>query len=284
MDKDSIVKAILNTNSNSLFFSDLEGSEHHNATFAIHPKEFPMFKMNNIPVPEDDGSVSYHYNSLGFRSDDFVKKTDSKKNRFVFAGCSEGEGIGGNIEDSWTGMTYNAIKDELSLDGFYNLSIDNFGFQKIIMNCLLYVKEFGKPDAFVVLFPDVARVFKWLDSENSYTIEWKDLNHLEIKENRKLYMDSMVDFILYINMFEEYCRTNQIKLFWSTWSRLENSVLSELNFSKNFIEFNYHPDFFEYKQNEVIKRDGHQGLNAHKVWSTNLINAIIDYAKNNKQA
>jgi hypothetical protein len=284
MDKDSIIDAIKNTNSSSVIFSGLEGSEYSNSVFGIHPREFPMFEMNNIPIPEDDGSVSYKYNSRGFRSDEFSKKTDPEKNRFVFAGCSEGEGIGGNLADSWTGMTYELIKEKLNLDGFYNLSIDNFGFQKIIMNCLLYVKEFGKPDAFVVLFPDVARVFKWLDNQNSYTIEWKDLNHLEIKDNRKLFMDSIIDFMLYINIFEEYCRINNIKLFWSTWSRLENSVLSELDLYKDFIKFNYDPESFVYKNDEVIKRDGHQGLNAHKVWAINLTNAIIDYDKNNKQA
>ncbi len=282
MDKDFIVDAIINTNSNSVIFSGLEGSEYRDCVFGIHPKEFPMFEMNNIPVPEDDGSVSYKYNSRGFRSDEFLKKTDFTKNRFVFAGCSEGEGIGGNVGDSWPGITYEAIKEKLNLDGFYNLSIDNFGFQKIIMNCLLYVKEFGKPDAFIVLFPDVSRVFKWLDSEKSYTIDWKDSNHLKIKDNRQLLMDSLIDFILYINMFEEYCRTNQIKLFWSTWSMLENSVLSELDMYNNFIEFNYSPESFNWKDNESIKRDGHQGLNAHKVWAINIINAIMDYEKNNK--
>lgn len=281
MNKDEILKSLEKLGSPTVNFTNLEGTEYKDSEFGIHPKEFPMFKMNNIPVPEDDGSVSYKYNTLGFRSDEFEPKTLEDKSRLVFAGCSEGEGVGGNIDESWTGMTYQEAKDLLNLDGFYNLSVDNFGFQKIILNCLLYAKKFGNPDYFVVLFPDVSRVFKWLDDEKQYTTAWEDPNHLEIKQNRELFMDSFINFIIHMNMFEEFCRTNSIKLFWSTWSRIENSAISELQMFDNFIEFDFDSHTEHYSDQGIVKRDGHQGVNAHRLWSINITNAIIEYEKNN---
>ena len=65
----------------------------------------------------DDGSVNYYYNTESFRCDEFKKDHDGL--HILFAGCSETEGIGGNVEDAWPTMLLNKMKSKNS--GFFNI-------------------------------------------------------------------------------------------------------------------------------------------------------------------
>lgn len=104
---------------------------------------------------EDDGTVVYRYNNEFFRSDDFSTVHDGK--HVLFAGCSETEGQGGNMEDSWGHMVFEKIKDSNNVNSFYNLGRAGFGWQKIISQTQLYIKKYGKPDLMFVLLPNVGR-------------------------------------------------------------------------------------------------------------------------------
>lgn len=54
-----------------------------------------------------DDTVRYYFNSLGFRSDEFIKNHNGK--HILFAGCSETEGTGGNLESNWPYMVYSEL-------------------------------------------------------------------------------------------------------------------------------------------------------------------------------
>ena len=205
---------------------------------------------------------------------DTLIKKDINKTKVVFAGCSEGTGLGGNINQSWPGIVYDNIKDSMNLDGFYNISVDNFGFQKIIMNCLSYVKEYGSPDIFIVLFPDVPRVTKWLN--DGYTVDWHNPYLLDVPENLESFMNSLVEFISHVHLFEEYCKAKDIKLVWSIWSNKENEIFKTIKIFKNFVEFDYSIALNELNViNKITKRDGHQGEYAHTIWAKNFIKYLI---------
>jgi len=236
----------------------------------MHPKEFSMFKMNGIKTPEDDLSIFYNYNNEGYRSDNF---NDDIKAKVVFAGCSEGEGIGSSLESTWPGIIYNKIKNDLNLNGFYNISFDNAGFQKIFMNCMSYIKKYNAPEMFIILFPDLPRVIEWKDEHKKYYVEWYNPNQIDNSVNRTYYMNAIINFISHMHMFESYCKTNNIKLVWSIWNQLDNEIFGQLDIFANFVKFDYNllENDIVLKQKQ-IRRDGHQGEYKHNIWAKNILN------------
>ena len=74
------------------------------------PRSFSKLPFD-VENGEDDGLVSYEYNSNFFRCDEF---TDSHKEKYhvVFGGCSETEGIGGNLNESWAYKLYLKLKEK----------------------------------------------------------------------------------------------------------------------------------------------------------------------------
>lgn len=267
------IKSIIN---NNYLFDKLEHFIEPNAFFTMHPKEIPMFEMMQIE-PIDDLSIKYSYNNEGFRSDNFIKDHSGK--HVLFAGCSEGEGIAADLDTVWNKIVYDHLNSDNEYSGFFNVSIDNFGFHKIIFNVINYINKYGKPDELIILFPEVCRVNEWMTNENTYMQNWANSFNLVTDIEKKKFMDALINFIPFMKLFESYCKDNNIKLLWSTWSSLEGRVYSELSTFKNFFEINYSVDTVfnstnKPDQNKQIRRDGHQGEYYHKIWAQNFINRM----------
>ena len=81
---------------------------------------------------DQDDSVRYYFNSLGYRSDEFTKFHDGE--HILFAGCSETEGMGGALESCWSYMTYKKLSETKNVSGFFNLSKGGWGHDVIISN------------------------------------------------------------------------------------------------------------------------------------------------------
>jgi hypothetical protein len=267
---EEIIKNLLTSTATAIVNKTIESTPYKNKQFTMHPKEFEMFDMNKIPIPEDDLSISYHYNSDGFRCEDLSLDEDF----VLFSGCSEGEGIGANLDTTWTKIVFNEIKDLLNVNRFYNLSVDNFGYQKIISNSLSFLTKTHKPSAVIILFPEISRTVSWDKIKPEYTVEWTNINHISNNSDFKHIMDSFVNFIGLMHVFEAYCDSNDIKLFWSTWSQTENNVIRDINVFKNFVPF----DYSIYKNTDLerkqTRRDGHQGEYHHRLWATNIQKSI----------
>lgn len=270
--KEKILQNLLNQHCINIVKNSIESSNYFNENFSMHPKEFDMFKMNNIQIPEDDLSINYKYNEQGFRSDSLNEGSSS----ILFVGCSEGEGIGSSLETLWSRIVFHKIKDLFDADKFLNLSVDNFGYQKIISNCISYINNYELPKAIVILFPDLTRTVTWDIDNHGYTVEWTNIYDVKEEIQVKHIMDNLMYFIGQMHLFEEYCKAKNIPLFWSTWSNLENSVIEELGVFDFFIPF----DYTIYKNTELekhqIRRDGHQGEYYHNTWATNIYNYIIN--------
>lgn len=246
-------------------------------------------------VAVDNKDVEYRYNSQNFRSDNFTKTHNGK--HILFAGCSESEGEGANIEDAWTNILYKKISKKEKCSGFFNLSRSGWGWSKIILNSLIYFKEYGYPDVMFVLLPNCQRKFvfsetEFLDSMGNPLGHWQYQQHYpEIEKdhrskkdarkwftNSKQYNEDFVNFLINWKTFNELCKTNNIKLFFSTWSNTDIENLLKINIFSNLVNVNpgtlgvekmtvdYYKDH-EPKSNDVFKRDGHSGVIFHNFWS-----------------
>jgi len=236
-------------------------------TFTVHPRELDLFAMANIDFVNDK-TVVYKYNKHGFRSDNFTQAVSST---IVFAGCSEGEGIGGNIEDSWPRIVYDNLNINNSLDGFFNLSCDNFGYHKIINNCIYYINNYGKPGSIVMLLPDISRSYIWNSESKEYVQDWINTKRKMSEKEEDRLMSHLVNFIPTMLLFEQYCKSNNIKLYWSTICDHDLEIFKSINIFNNFINMNYdkYPILSDFE-----KRDGHNGRGYHLSWANNFLDRI----------
>jgi hypothetical protein len=246
-------------------------------------KEFTKLPIEKITEQQDDGSINYYYNNEFFRSDDFKK--DHKGFHILFAGCSQTEGVGGNIEDIWTNFLYNKIKASNNVCGFYSIARAGYGWQKIISNFLVYIKKYGKPDFLFILLPNVGRMYEWENGSNSWTYKQKYPNVFidTIKEKNEIgfseedYNKCLIDFKISWTLFEEFCKANNIKMLWSTWDQLDNDNFKIMGTGENYLEITDQEKMNKYFENYISKnklkvddlnrRDDHYGTLYNRYWA-----------------
>lgn len=263
------------------WFNNLTREEQEKRKFSILPSE------NCV----DDGLVSYEYNSDFFRCDDFTTVHD-KKYHLLFGGCSETEGVGGNLNQVWSHKLYSELKEKYEIGGYYSLGKSGNGWHKIALSLMIYVEKYGKPTHFFVMLPNVGRNYYWNTEEKSWSYlqkyvneGWKKSPHKEKNlfspdEHKRQFMEFMVGWKMLIN----YCKSNNIKILYSTWDFRENNnigfwdMADKLFLTTNpedllkLIETKY-PDM-NVPKNILKKRDGHSGDIKHEYWKNVFIEAI----------
>ena len=239
---------------------------------------------------EDDGTVSYKYNNEYFRSDEFV--STHKGRHVLFAGCSETEGQGGDLEDAWGKILFNNISDQHSLDGYYSVGKSGYGWQKIINQVRTYIKKYGKPDNLFILLPNIGRFLEWSDelsdwyARQEYPNLWPDQpaafeSNMYIGEQTpERYKKAFVDFVSTWKLFEDFCIEANIKLVWGSWYAVDSYNFNNLNLFKNFV-FLFQSDMLDnidqYRKdakllpNDMNKRDGHHGRLYHEYWADKML-------------
>ena len=255
----------------------------------IPPEDFP----HNSKQVIDDGSVTYKYNSDYFRCDEFTKEHDGK--HVLFAGCSETEGVGGNLDECWAFDLYKKLSVNNKLSGYFNLGKAGFGWQKIINNINVYIDKYGVPDYLFIMLPNVTRYYSWNEDLKTWFYEQKIVPNCfkQNNKNKKTEWElgnldnkkMLIDFIVSWKMFEKYCSALGIKLLWSTWEPADacNFTLG-LNLFNNFYSINlYDVEDFIIK-NDLLstpstlfagrKRDGHSGPTVHQFWAWSFFNTI----------
>lgn len=283
------VKKIKNTH--AIFFNTID---------AVDRRKDEEFLINYEVLDNDydqDDTVRYYFNSLGYRSDEFTKHHDGE--HILFAGCSETEGQGGNLESLWSHMVYKKLSETKKISGFFNLSRGGWGHDLIIANIIQYINTYGKPNKIYILFPNLSRDFEWKgvrDGEEFYNYIGKSpyyyLKNVRLadgtmKPNQGLkeQREQVVKFINLVKLFEEYCTSNNIDLVWSTYSIPDGENYKNLNIFKNFIEMSDaqkilsdYKDLIDEevysKKNLLWKRDGHSGYLYHYWWSQRFLGLI----------
>lgn len=240
----------------------------------------------------DDGSVVYQYNSDFFRCDEFG--SNNSKYHVVFGGCSETEGIGGNLEEAWSYKLYLELKQKYDIGGYYSLGKSGNGWHKIVLSLIEYSNKYGTPTHFFVLLPNIGRNYYWYKDDQKWQydqkyveISRKDSPHgpesiIDLDEHRRQFMEFAVGW----KIFQNYCKSNNIKLLYSTWDALENYNFSVYdNQFKCFIPVHV-PDKIEkyiegkypnlkLPKNALRKRDGHNGDLVHEYWKDNFMQEIL---------
>lgn len=257
-----------------------------NGNLQLNQKYRTIHLSEIIRNAKDDGSVVYNYNESGYRCNDFIKRTD--KVRIVFSGCSETEGVGNNIEDTWSFLFYQYLKNNYKTDGYFNLGLSGFGHEKIISNLLNFIKIYGDPDYIFILLPNIARWIEWIDESKGYEqiglSPWhenkKNKDDTTLKDQR----DLLISFILIMRLFESYCEGKNIKLLWATWDQKDEdnySFLLKNGIFKNFIRIQndqIKEVLLSNKTNnpkKLLARDGHLGLGFHELWADAFIDNFI---------
>lgn len=258
---------------NKYFYSE---SKINDRLWSMAPSE----KILN-PSLTDDSSVFYKLNNEYFRSDDFINTHNEK--HVLFAGCSEAEGIGGNIEDAWTKILYEAISNKFNCSGFFNLSTAGWSWRQIVSNSLIYFEKYGYPEIYFILLPSCTRKIPWNKKNKTY-----DLFFGENNDEEKIYFESLIDFIISWKVFNKLCQQNDVKLIFGTWDTQDSLNLEHFKIFNNFVYLNdddsirYVSNHINLYQNSILldgdlkKRDGHHGKLIHMYWADKILNKYLE--------
>lgn len=237
----------------------------------------------------DYGDIEYKYNSDGFRSDNFTTNHIGK--HILFSGCSETEGVGGNIEDTWSKILYNKISLEEKCSGFFNLARSGWGWSRIVLNAMLYFQKYGYPDVYFILLPNNQRHFYYNEQDKNwmywqkYPEYYKDSSTYKDRElhssTPKEYLEDYVKFLISWKLFIGLCESNGVKIIFSTWDKQDEKNLKLSEPFKNYVDLNknkipkYTYEFYKnrnQKDDDFVKRDGHSGRIFHNFWADEFYN------------
>jgi len=289
-------------------FTDLTKNKFDLSQFINIEENKILYKASSeLGIDDLDMSVEYKYNDNFFRSDNFTSSHDGL--HVLFSGCSESEGVGDNIENSWTHILYNKIIKNTKCSGFFNLSRSGWGWTKIITNALIYFEKYGYPDVYFILLPNHQRMHKFhkvaLPGENIVMAEWRHdqlypkghyvvdkekKNNEKFLSEEKEYNEDFLKFLLAWKMFNKICIDNNIKLFFSTWDPLDANNLTNLNIFENFLDMDaknsissYTKEWYETNKKtkfDINKRDGHYGIIFHNFWADRFYSLFKDLKNN----
>lgn len=222
-----------------------------------------FFERNEtLPVHKSDLVNPYSSNESGFRSAEFSSGTD-----LVFAGCSYTYGSGVPEEAIWG----NVVADSLGLTKS-NISLPGVGADWIVESLFTYFRNFGNPKYIFCLLPPEFRVSVPVDGKvltsNEYSSNQTKVHKLSAtwyENQNKKYAKSPFnvedviteDFAMYrsirsIRMLEQYCKSNNIKLIWTTFEK--NSWYKRL--MKTEFSFDNFFDLEEYLFDTKVIEDG----------------------------
>lgn len=197
-----------------------------------------------------DVKHKYNINSFGYRSSEFDNQP------LVFAGCSQTFGVGVPEEMIWGNQLANKLNEKC-----INISTPGASVQWIVQRLFSYFANYEKPKYLFCLFPDFYRMLVatnknlLLSHSNDQKlphipiVQQAHLKNAEPIEDRPKYskkphvfsdvLPLELPFFLscqHIHMLEQYCKSNNIKLIWSSWDFSTNRVIG--HFKEKFNIFN----------------------------------------------
>lgn len=187
-------------------------------------------------LPEIDG-IDTNVNSYGYRSDEFENVSDN----FLFSGCSFTWGAGLPDNSSWAYY----VNKSLGGERFHSLAQSGNSAENIIDNIYRFIRQFGKPKAVIVLFPNLQRfsVYNKTDDGVSYlSYLFHDHNPdyhplLDSQEdldfiNKKVFLPEYLEysFLNRVKQLEEYLEAIGVPFYWSTWNYNVSTIIDETSF------------------------------------------------------
>jgi hypothetical protein len=192
----------------------------------------------SLDLNSDYWPVEYKYNQDFFRCDNFTKEHDGM--HVVFSGCSNTEGVGSNIEDTWSHMIYSNLSKSTKLSGYFNLGKAGSGTQNMIANFSTYVERYGAPDLLIILHPNILRNYRWKDEKKRWEFEQENpafVRDPNFEEYLAMYMEEVLNWVVSWNLFISYCSAIGTQIIWSTWDHEEaQNVVNMQLFTDTFLE------------------------------------------------
>lgn len=272
-----------------------------NYRFENNKHVFDIMPIEQVKNDKKQANFTYEYNSLFFRSDEFKKKHDGL--HVVFSGCSNTEGVGMPLEFTWSYQLLEKIKASFPVSGYFNLGKAGSGWHKIINNFIQYVKNYGAPDYLFVLLPNILRDYywnydggTWRENKNNDQFDPKkqwtymqtlpsnykgpnDHNHPLFTENS--YYNAWPPFLTAWSLFNEYCKSINTKLIFSSWEKLDlKNIDNSKLFVEGFVKFSEIEKILETIDTNNIDnhslfyeaRDGHPGILQNIFWANDFFN------------
>lgn len=279
---------------NEKFFNDINSnakktnvSKKKYISYRFNPKDYPLDVFDkNIFKPKDFNYFPEEYrtefNSYGYRSNNFLKK--HKDLHILFSGCSQTVGFALNSNEMWSKILYDKINKNKKCSGYFNLAVSGTGIQFMVSNLFKYFKNFGNPDFIFLNLPDNFRFVSFLPEIDGYGKVTFNLKDFEIQK-----FLCLINYYYYL-MLEQYCSSNNIKLYSVSWDMKEPKEYNSNDFFSKFETF-FSIDA-DKMQEEIIKnekqynlkyyyhaRDGvHDGA-GYNIWVANFL--YDKYLKNN---
>jgi hypothetical protein len=212
----------------------------------------------------DNQPIYYKYNSYGYRSEEF------KDQSVLVLGCSQTLGVGLPLEYTWPFL----LSKKTNMP-YISLAKGGDSMQAQVIKAFQFFKEFYHPEYIFGVFPmarmempyvkDVFGVNKKpniSEKEMDY-IQNIFINNSKIEKFSKLphSADEVIPEevpifynLMFMQMLEQYCKTNNINLFWTayndtSYSDLHNRIDMESYFLGDFI----------YDGNDKVCHEGHAG-------------------------
>ena len=169
-------------------------------------------------------SVSYQFNSHGYRCDDFDETTLGQP---LFIGCSFTLGEGVSYEDVWARKMFRWMqkKDPNNCSTYINLSM-NGGSWDYVTRTLVQIVPVIKPSVVIAYLPAMyrqeiingrppeAHPFNWVPGLDHTDAVHKAIAMSAMHEEIVLYR-----LLMNIRTIESVCRLSNCELLWSCWDR-----------------------------------------------------------------
>lgn len=209
-------------------------------------KDMGFNNPNNIILPsiiydeKDILNIPYSINSYGYRCNEFFDQN------ILILGCSQTWGDGMLLEETWPYL----LSKKIGFD-YINLAKGGDSIQGQTVKSFKFFKDFYNPNYIFAIFPILRLEIPSID--NLFNVEQREINQVifsndDIKKFSKfphnakdVISEEFAIFynLIFINLLEQYCESNGIKLFWTIWNdgyydyNIFKHIYKNIN-SKNF--------------------------------------------------
>ena len=228
----------------------------------------------------------YSLNSKGFRTKNF-KKYDDHSTKILFAGCSNTFGEALPINFIWPTILKNKMYTIYEDLDDYNIAYPAASIHSIVRNVIFFIKKYGKPDYLFIMFPGVNRDLFYSSEKNDFIngLIWNEYLSCNKTTQQKFNLNyieenSILLSTTFLYMIEEFCKSLNINLVWSTWREKDQNLFKDLNF-ENFIILNLEDNKININNfpHWDIAQDGHHPGTS---WSIQVADTYFDWVINEK--
>lgn len=183
-----------------------------------------------IGHPESNFLEDKNYNEYYYRSDNFLSTHSGK--HILFSGCSVTYGNSLHINNTWSKLLYDKISSKEQTSGYFNIGMSAQSILEMIIRAFKYIKKYGNPDIIFLNLPDCFRYYAKDDEENCFM----HISRAEYEPENFILVKSLALFNYhYLMMFEEYCKSKNINLIYTTWEIYTEEFLRSTDLENFYI-------------------------------------------------